>query len=226
MKTRNLILIAALAAGAAAALVASAEGDYSEIDIAELQAQAKEYRHRSDVLRKMIGLRERKIGAVQQQADALMRQAQADAAARQAAAAQAQSDAAGNAQVIGFLGSFIPGGNSLGGDMLKSGLNGMAQGAVNQANANARLAGAQGAAMVGGAKSDADSLMSQAEQFQGEKKKLVYKARQYEQLADSKDLLAAGEVLRLRAQESVKTVDGVDREIESARAFVQGVSVW
>lgn len=220
-----LLAAAALAAGGAAVRRASAD-EGGSVDIAKLQAKAKEYRHKADLLRRMVGAREAKIGQAQAQADAIMRQAQADAAARQAQAAAAQQSAQSSAQVLGLFTSMMPGGNSLAGDMFKSGVNAMGQGMVNAANAQAQQAGAEGAGMVAGAHSDSDTLMAQAQQLQGEKKKLAYKARQYEQLADSMDMHAAGEILRRRAAEQGNVLSEIDKQIESDKAFVQGMSIW
>lgn len=213
------------AAVLATALMAAAQ-DLPEVDVSQLQAQASEYRHRADVLRRMIGARERQIGQTQQQADALVRQAQADAQARQAQAAEAAGNAQNTATALNLFSSFIPGGDSLAGSMMKSAYTGVANGMVNQAGAQVQQANAEGAAMVGGAHSDADTLMAQAEQLQGEKKKLAYKAKQYEQLADSKDLEAAGEVLRRRADNAVHNSSEIDKEIAAERAFVQGLTPW
>ncbi len=225
MRSRLLFLLALLAAGAAAAPRLAAD-DFPELDLVKLQAKAKDYRHRAELLRRMVGAREAKIGEAQSQADALIQQARAQAQARAAAAAAAQSSAQQTAQFAGIFTQFLPGGDSMGAQILKSGVKGVAQGAVSAADAQAQQAGAEGAQIVAGAQSDSDTLMAQAATLQGEKKKLAYKARQYEQLADSLDMLAAGEVLRRRAQEQTQTLQDIDKQIESDRAFVKGLTVW
>ena len=96
----------------------------------------------------------------------------------------------------------------------------------NAGNAQVADANAQNLAQLGDARGDADTLMSQAATFDAEKKKLAYKARQYEQLADAKDVLAASEILRLDAERQVKAIADSDKAIDAERQFVQGMSLW
>jgi hypothetical protein len=226
MKLRTALFGAALALVAGGALVATAEPEFSELDLTSLQAQAKDYRHRSDVLRNMIGLRERKIGDIQKQSDALMRQAQADAQARAQAAANAQSSASQDNALLGIMGQIMPGGSSAMGGILKNGMSSLGSAEVDAANKQAQLASAQGAAEIGGAQQGAENLRAQADAYQGEKKKLVYKAHQYEQLADAKDLLTAGEILRLRAGEQARALEDSDKTVEAERRYVESMTVW
>lgn len=220
-----VLLAAALLSGGAAVRPVSAD-DEPAVDIAKLQAQAKDYRHRAELLRRMVGAREAKIGEAQAQADALVQQARAAAQAQAAAAAANQASAQNTAAVLATFTQFMPMGNSLGATMIKSGMNAAGQGMVNAAGAQAQQANAQGVEMVTGAQSDADTLMAQAAQLQGEKKKLAYKARQYEQLADALDMHVAGEILRRRAIDQQRILGGIDKQLESDKAFVQGVTVW
>lgn len=225
MKSRALLAAAAASVLLLGAADLTAESNFPELDIQELLAASKEYRHRSDVLRKMIGARERKIGAIQQQSNALIAQAQADAQAR---AAQAQANNNSNqamGSILGAFGSMIPGGNMMN-DLTSKTLSAAGTAMSNAGNAQVADANSQNAAQLGDARGDADSLMAQAATFDAEKKKLAYKARQYEQLADAKDLLAASEILRLDAERGQKAIADSDKAIEAEREFVRGMSLW
>jgi hypothetical protein len=225
MKSRAPLAVAAavLLLGAAAEL--SAQSDFPALDIPELLAASKDYRHKADVLRKMIGLRERKIGAIQQQSNALVAQAQAEAQAR-AAAAQANNNSNQlMGSLLGGLGGMIPGGSMMN-DLTSKTLSAAGTAVSNAGNAQVSDANAQNAAQLGDARGDADSLMAQAATFDAEKKKLAYKARQYEQLADAKDLLAASEILRLDAERQEKAIAEADKAIAAEREFVRGMSLW
>jgi hypothetical protein len=225
MRSRALLTLAAAAALLGAAADLTAESNFPELDIPSLLAASKDYRHKSDVLRKMIGARDRKIGAIQQQSNALIAQAQAEAQAR---AAQAQANNSSNqlaGSLFGALGGMIPGGSMMN-DLTSKGLAAAGTAMQNAGNAQVADAANQNAAQLGDARGDADSLMAQAATFDAEKKKLAYKARQYEQLADAKDLLAAGEILRLEAERQVKAIADSDKAIETEREFVRGMTLW
>jgi hypothetical protein len=225
MKSRVLLTLAAAAALVGVAADLTAESNFPELDIPQLLAASKEYRHRSDVLRKMIGARDRKIGAIQQQSNALIQQAQAEAQAR---AAQAQANNNSNqlmGSLLGGLGGMIPGGSMMN-DLASKSLSAAGSAMSNAGNAQVGDAANQNAAQLGDARGDSDSLMAQAASFDAEKKKLAYKARQYEQLADAKDLLAAGEILRLDAERQVKAIADSDKAIDAERQFVRGMSLW
>src|SRR6185312_9809009 len=173
----------------------------------------------------MIGARERKIGAIQQQSNALVAQAQAEAQAR---AAQAQANNSSNQLMGGFLGALggmVPGGSMMN-DLTSKTLSAAGTAVSNAGNAQVADANSQNSAQLGDARGDADSLMAQAATFDAEKKKLAYKARQYEQLADAKDLLAASEILRLDAERQQKAIADDDRAIEAEKQFVRGMSLW
>jgi len=224
MKSRRLMAFAAIALLMGSADLA-AESDFPSLDIQELLSASKDYRHKSDILRKMIGARERKIGAIQQQSNALIAQAQAEARAR-AAAAQANNDS--NQMMgglLGALGGMVPGGGMMN-DLTAKTLSAAGTAVSNAGNAQVADANAQNAAQLGDARGDADSLMAQAATFDAEKKKLAYKARQYEQLADAKDLLAASEILRLDAERQEKAIADADKTIEAEKQFVRGMSLW
>jgi len=224
MKSRILMAFAAFALLMGSADLA-AESDFPSLDIQELLSASKDYRHKSDILRKMIGARERKIGAIQQQSNALIAQAQAEARAR-AAAAQANNDS--NQMMgglLGALGGMVPGGGMMN-DLTAKTLSAAGTAVSNAGNAQVADANAQNAAQLGDARGDADSLMAQAATFDAEKKKLAYKARQYEQLADAKDLLAASEILRLDAERQEKAIADADKTIEAEKQFVRGMSLW
>ncbi|HXT01001.1 MAG TPA: hypothetical protein VN915_10025 [Elusimicrobiota bacterium] len=224
MKSRVLMTLTAAALLLGAADL-TAQPDFPALDIQELIAASKDYRHKADVLRKMIGARERKIGAIQQQSNALIAQAQAEAQAR---AAQAQANNGSNqlmGGLLGGLGSMIPGGSMMN-NLTSQTLSAAGTAVSNAGNAQVADANAQNAAQLGDARGDADSLMAQAATFDAEKKKLAYKARQYEQLADAKDLLAASEILRLDAERQEKAMADADKAIEAERAFVRGMSLW
>lgn len=225
MRTRTVLTFSLAAALLSVSAVLTAESDFSELDIQQLLAASKEYRHRSDVLRKMIGARERKIGAIQQQANALVLQAQQEAQARiaQANAANSSNQLAGS--LLGGLSGLIPGGGMMN-DLTRTTLSSAGKAVAAQGNQMVADASAQGSAQLGDARGDADSLMSQIGTFDAEKKKLAYKARQYEQLADAKDLLAAGEILRLESEKQSRAVSEADKSIEAERQFVRGMSLW
>ncbi|HVA66958.1 MAG TPA: hypothetical protein VNK24_08535 [Elusimicrobiota bacterium] len=200
------------------------------LDIKQILSEAADYRHRAAVLRKLIGVREQKITSMQQQANELIAQSQADAQAQaqaaQQAQANAQSDNAGLNVVASLVGNLIPGGNSLAGQAVQGGLTGMGSAEVNQANSQAQNAQAQGTAEVSEAQKDVDSLTAQAQTFQGEKKKLAYKTKQYEQLADAKDLLAAAEILRLQARKQADSAGEADGAAATQKKFVQEMDIW
>ncbi len=206
------------------------EGALEPLDIQRILKEAADYRHRAAVLRKLIGVREQKISSMQQQANGLIAQAQNDAASQAQSAAQAQSQAQSDNAAMGaaasFIGNFLPGGNSFAGQVVQGGLNGLGSAAVNQANAQAQNAQAQGSGEVSEAQKDADSLMAQAQTFQGEKKKLAYKAKQYEQLADAKDLLAAAEILRRQAEQQASSSGQADKAAAAQKKFVQDMDIW
>jgi len=186
------------------------------LDIKQILGEAADYRHRAAVLRKLIGVREQKISSMQQQANALIAQSQADAQAQAQAAQQAQANAQSDNAFAGaaasFIGNFVPGGNTIAGQMVQGGLTGMGNAEVNQAN--------------GQAQQDADSLTAQAQTFQGEKKKLAYKTKQYEQLADAKDLLAAAEILRLQARKQADSTGAAEQSAAEQKKFVQEMDIW
>jgi len=224
MKIRALTALAAAALLLGAADL-TAQSDFPSLDIPELLAASKDYRHKADVLRKMIGARERKIGAIQQQSNALVAQAQAEAQAR---AAQAQANNSSNQLMGGFLGALggmVPGGSMMN-DLTSKTLSAAGTAVSNAGNAQVADANSQNAAQLSDARGDADGLMAQAATFDAEKKKLAYKARQYEQLADAKDLLAASEILRLDAERQEKAVSDADKAIEAEKQFVRGMSLW
>jgi hypothetical protein len=226
MKSRALLAAAAAAAvltGAPADL--TAESNFPSLDIQELLAASKDYRHKSDVLRRMIGARERKIGAIQQQSNALIAQAQAEAQTRAQQAADNNSSNQLMGGLLGGLGSMIPGGSMMN-DLTSKTLSAAGTAVSNAGNAQVADANSQNAAQLGDARGDTDSLMAQAATFDAEKKKLAYKARQYEQLADAKDLLAASEILRLDAERQEKAFADADKAIEAERQFVRGMSLW
>ena len=225
MKSRAFLTFAAAAAlmGVGAAL--TAESNFPDLDVSDLLAASKEYRHRSDVLRKMIGARDRKIGAIQQQANSLIQQAQAEAQARQQQAADNNNSNQAMGSVLGALGGMIPGGNMMN-DITSKALQTAGTAVSNAGNQQVADANAQNGAQLGDARGDADNLMAQAATFDSEKKKLAYKARQYEQLADAKDLLAASEILRLDAERQVKAIADSDKAIDAEREFVRGMSLW
>ncbi|HEX4046971.1 MAG TPA: hypothetical protein VH309_04015 [Elusimicrobiota bacterium] len=225
MKSRTLLSFAAAAALLGAGASLTAESNFPDLDIAQLLASSKEYRHRADVLRRMIGVRERKIGEIQQQANALIAQAQADAEARAQAAGAANGQNQAMGSVLGTLAGMIPGGNMMN-NLTSTALSAAGTAVTNAGNQQVADAASQDAAQVGDAKGDADTLMAEASTFDAEKKKLAYKARQYEQLADAKDLLAAGEILRLEAERQSKAIADSDKEIEAERQFVKGMSLW
>ena len=200
------------------------------LDIKQILGEAADYRHRAAVLRKLIGVREQKISSMQQQANALIAQSQADAQAQAQAAQQAQANAQSDNAFAGaaasFIGNFVPGGNTIAGQMVQGGLTGMGNAEVNQANGQAQQAQAMGGAEESQAQQDADSLTAQAQTFQGEKKKLAYKTKQYEQLADAKDLLAAAEILRLQAQKQVDSAGAAEQAAAEQKKFVQEMDIW
>lgn len=224
MKSRVLMTLAAAAMLAGAADL-TAESDFPALDIQELLAASKDYRHKADVLRRMIGVRERKIGAIQQQSNALIAQAQAEAQAR-AAAAQANNNSNQlMGSLLGGLGGMIPGGSMMN-DLTSKTLSAAGTAVANAGAAQVADANSQNAAQLGDARGDADGLMAQAATFDAEKKKLAYKARQYEQLADAKDLLAASEILRLDAERAERAIADADKAVAAEREFVRGMSLW
>ena len=224
MKSRVLMALAAATMLLGAADL-TAESDFPALDIQELLAASKDYRHKADVLRKMIGVRERKIGAIQQQSSALVAQAQADAQARAAAAQANNNSNQMMGSFLGALGGMVPGGSMMN-DLTSKTLSAAGTAVSNAGNAQVADANSQNAAQLGDARGDADSLMAQAATFDAEKKKLAYKARQYEQLADAKDLLAASEILRLDAERQERAIADSDKAVEAERQFVRGMSLW
>jgi hypothetical protein len=225
MNFRAFTVVAAAAALLGVAAELAAESNFTDLDIPELLASSKEYRHRADVLRKMIGVRERKIGAIQQQSNLLIQQAQAEAQARQQAAAAANSNNQLMGSLLGGLGGMIPGGNMMN-NMTAQALTTAGTAVSNAGNQQVADAAAQGAQQVGDAHGDADGLMAQAATFDAEKKKLAYKARQYEELADAKDLLAAGEILRLESERQARASAEADKSIDAERQFVKSMTLW
>ncbi|MDE1976601.1 MAG: hypothetical protein KGI84_05015 [Elusimicrobia bacterium] len=228
-KGRLALLLGCLALGFCAAAWAQSDS-MAPLDVKQILGEAADYRHRAAVLRKLIGVREQKISSMQQQANELIAQAQNAATAQAQAAAQAQSQAQSDNAAFGsaasFISSFIPGGNSFAGQMTQSALTGMGNAEVSNANAQAQQAQAMGGSEESQAQKDADSLMAQAQSFQGEKKKLAYKARQYEQLADAKDLLAAAEILRLQARKQTDSAGQTGQAAAEQKKFVQSMDIW
>src|SRR3569832_2804601 len=110
MRSRVLMSFAAAAVLAGVAADLAAESDFPALDIPELLAASKDYRHKADVLRRMIGARERKIGAIQQQSNALLAQAQAEAQARAAAAQANNSNNQLKGSLLGGFGGLFFGG--------------------------------------------------------------------------------------------------------------------
>ena len=228
-KGRKVLLLGCLALGFCAGAWAQSDS-MDPLDVKQILSEAADYRHRAAVLRKLIGVREQKISSMQQQANELIAQAQNAAAAQEQAAAQAQSQAQSDNAAFGgaasFIGNFIPGGDSFVGQVTQSALTGMGSAEVSNANAQAQQAQTVGGSEESQAQKDADSLMAQAQNFQGEKKKLAYKARQYEQLADAKDLLAAAEILRLQARKESDTVRQTEQAAAEQKKFVQSMDIW
>ncbi|MHB2026552.1 MAG: hypothetical protein ACYCPQ_07930 [Elusimicrobiota bacterium] len=207
-----------------------AQLNFDDLNVQSILALAKDYRHRADVLRRLIGVRERKISFMQEEANGLILQAQNDAQAQAQAAAQAQGQAKSDNAVLGgaasFIGNFIPGGNSFAGQMVQGGLQGLGSAEQSQASAQVQNAQVQGQLENDQAQKNADSLMEQAKNFQGEKKKLAYKAKQYEQLADAEELLAASEILRVQANKEAQSAADMDNKISSQRQFVENLDIW
>ena len=228
MKTRRLLLFASalLALGAAKGLLA--QGSFPELDLDELRQSAADYRHRAALLRRSVGIRDRKISEAEARAGQIVgnAQAQADAQRQQALAAQRQAQANQQAANIGagFLQAF--GGNSWINQAVQSGMRSGASAGVANANANAANAMAAGDEEVSQARKAAAPLRDQARLLEGDKKKLALKADQYEQLADAKDLLIASETLRKQAEDAVKSSGEADKVISSSRSFVEGMDIW
>jgi hypothetical protein len=214
-----------LLAGAARGV---AESSFPDLNIDELKEQAGDYRHRAELLRKKVGLRNRDISAAESRANAAIQSAQADAEARaqQAAAAQAsaQSAAAVAGGVADLLGAF--GGNSYLNTAVRAGLHSGGNAAVAGADAAAQAAAEQGSAEIMAANKAAAPLREQAKLLEGEKKRLALKADQYEELADSKDLLIAAETLRKEAEENVRSAAEADKAIAAARSLIENMDVW
>ncbi len=191
-----------LAALSPARAQVQAAASFKPLDVDKLLAQAKDYRRRAALLRQMIGVRESRISAIERQANAVVAQAQSDAQARKATADQAASSAQGAQAAASIFGAIL---NAAGvNNNLADVANGVAQGAArsaaNNAAAMANGAAGQNSAEMSEAQKEAASLSAQAKSFEGEKKKMAFTALRYEQLADSKELLAAAEILRLKAE--------------------------
>lgn len=228
MRTRALLLWTAAALGLGGAGALLAQWSFQDLDMDELRQSATEYRRRANLLRRSVGIRQRKISEAESRAGQIVQGAEAQAEQRRQAAANAQRQAQANQATANFGAQLF--GQLIGNDFLSSAIqagvkSGAASGVAN-ANAGAANAAAQGEEDVQQAHKTAAPLRDQARLLEGDKKKLALKADQYEQLADAKDLLIAAETLRTQAEEAVKSAGEGDKIISSSRSFVENLDIW
>jgi|GEM_PF-6864776 len=203
---------------------AAAVGSFAALDLNILRRQVVDYRRKANLLRARVGVRQRDVNQAEGLANQVMRNAQAQAAAAQAQA-QAAQNTASTASNIANIASMFPGGGNWG-KIARMGANIGASAAQANADAATAQANAQAQAAINNAQGQASTLEQRAKELEGEQKRLAMKARQYEYLADAKDLLLAAETLRLQSVATSKDMGRADQSISSANKLVDEMDLW